>query len=72
MATKHLLEIECVTKIYGKRKAVDQASFQVDRGELVALFGRNGAGKTTTFRMAIGLLKPNSGKILFESRSPSP
>src|SRR6185436_5167332 len=51
--------------VYGKRKVVDQVSLQVDRGEVVGLLGRNGAGKTTTFRMVIGIVKPNGGRILF-------
>jgi lipopolysaccharide export system ATP-binding protein len=62
---QHLLRVEEVSKVYGKRKVVDQVSLQVDRGEVVGLLGRNGAGKTTTFRMVIGLVKPNGGKILF-------
>ena len=63
---RHLLRVEAVSKVYGDRKVVDQVSLQVDRGEVVGLLGRNGAGKTTTFRMVIGLVKPNDGKILFE------
>src|SRR6185295_13179054 len=38
---------------------------QVNRGEVVGLLGRNGAGKTTTFRMTIGIVKPDGGRILF-------
>jgi lipopolysaccharide export system ATP-binding protein len=63
---QHLLRVEAVSKVYGDRKVVDQVSLQVDRGEVVGLLGRNGAGKTTTFRMVIGLVKPNGGKILFQ------
>jgi lipopolysaccharide export system ATP-binding protein len=63
--TGHLLEVENATMIYGKRKVVDQVSLRVDRGEVVGLLGRNGAGKTTTFRMMIGILKPNGGRIVF-------
>ena len=61
----HLLRVEGVSKVYGKRKVVDQVSLQVDRGEVVGLLGRNGAGKTTTFRMVIGIVRPNGGKIVF-------
>lgn len=64
-APEHLLRVESVSKVYGKRRVVDQVSLQVDRGEVVGLLGRNGAGKTTTFRMVIGIVKPNGGKILF-------
>jgi lipopolysaccharide export system ATP-binding protein len=62
---EHLLQVEAVSKVYGKRKVVDQVSLQVNRGEVVGLLGRNGAGKTTTFRMVIGIVKPNDGRILF-------
>jgi len=60
-----LLRVEEVTKVYGKRKVVDRVCLQVEKGEVVGLLGRNGAGKTTTFRMVIGLVRPNGGRIVF-------
>ncbi|MDP6957449.1 MAG: LPS export ABC transporter ATP-binding protein [Planctomycetota bacterium] len=63
-----LLEVEQVTKVYGRRKVVNGVSLSVDRGEIVGLLGRNGAGKTTTFRMVIGLVAPESGSIRFEGQ----
>ena len=63
---QHLLQVEGVSKVYGKRKVVDQVSLYVAAGEIVGLLGRNGAGKTTTFRMVIGIVKPNGGRILFQ------
>ncbi len=63
-----LLEVENVTKIYGRRKVVNGISLSVDRGEIVGLLGRNGAGKTTTFRMVIGLVRPESGVVRFDGR----
>ena len=65
MAEERLLVVDGVSKIYGKRKVVDGVSLQVDRGEVVGLLGRNGAGKTTTFRMTIGIVRPNGGRIIF-------
>jgi lipopolysaccharide export system ATP-binding protein len=61
----HLLQVEEVSKIYGKRKVVDKVSLYVERGEVVGLLGRNGAGKTTTFRMVIGIVRPYGGRIMF-------
>lgn len=63
-----LLNVEQVTKIYGRRRVVDGVSLAVDRGEVVGLLGRNGAGKTTTFRMVIGLVRPSGGRIEFDGR----
>ncbi len=61
-----LLRVEDVTKIYDRRRVVDGVSLQLERGEVVGLLGRNGAGKTTTFRMVIGLVRPDSGRVLFQ------
>jgi lipopolysaccharide export system ATP-binding protein len=44
---------------------VDGVSFYVEAGEVVGLLGRNGAGKTTTFRMTIGMITPEAGRITF-------
>lgn len=63
-----LLQVEDVTKIYGRRRVVDGVNLQVEPGEVVGLLGRNGAGKTTTFRMVIGLVRPESGRVLFQGR----
>jgi lipopolysaccharide export system ATP-binding protein len=52
-----------LTKIYRKRKVVDDVDLYVQQGEIVGLLGPNGAGKTTTFYMITGLVKPNAGKI---------
>lgn len=66
MTEPRLLEVESVSKTYGKRKVVDGVSLQVNRGEVVGLLGRNGAGKTTTFRMTIGIVRPDGGRIVFQ------
>lgn len=60
-----LLETVELVKIYGNRPVVNRVSFEVNPGEIVGLLGRNGAGKTTAFRMTIGLIKPDSGRIFF-------
>ena len=61
-----LLHVREVTKIYGHRKVVDRVSLEIEPGEVVGLLGRNGAGKTTTFRMVVGLVKPDGGRIDFK------
>lgn len=58
-----MLKVENITKYYGDYCAVDDLSFEVKSGEIFGLLGENGAGKTTTFRMIMGLLDSNKGKI---------
>lgn len=61
-----LLETQDLVKRYSGRTVVDQVSVAVREREIVGLLGRNGAGKTTTFRMTIGMISPDSGKVIFE------
>jgi branched-chain amino acid transport system ATP-binding protein len=61
-----MLEVEDLRVAYGKIEAVKGISFTVDAGRVVTLIGGNGAGKTTTLRTLSGLLRPVSGKIVFE------
>lgn len=63
-----MITVEQVTKRYGTLTAVDQLSFEVDRGEVLGFLGPNGAGKTTTMRMLTGTLEPDEGSVLFEGR----
>lgn len=61
-----LLTLEHVTKRFGGLVAVDDVSFGVDTGELLAIVGPNGAGKTTLFNLISGVFFPDEGRILFE------
>ncbi|MGE0267703.1 MAG: LPS export ABC transporter ATP-binding protein [Candidatus Omnitrophota bacterium] len=63
----HLLETKNLIKSYGGRRVVDGLSISVGRSEIVGLLGPNGAGKTTTFYMAVGIIQPNDGQILFDN-----
>ncbi len=60
-----LLEVEGLRKSFSKREVVRGVDLSVDAGEIVGLLGKNGAGKTTTFRMIMGMLRPNAGKVRF-------
>ena len=60
-----LLTATNLVKSYGSRRVVDQVSIEVNAGEIVGLLGPNGAGKTTTFRMCIGMITPEEGRVLF-------
>jgi ABC-type multidrug transport system ATPase subunit len=57
------LQLHSLTKRYGTRRAVDDLSLTVERGQLFGFLGLNGAGKTTTIRMMTGLVKPDSGTV---------
>jgi len=59
-----ILEAVDLSKTYGGRRVVDNVSVSVERGEVVGLLGPNGAGKTTTFYMIVGLVSPESGRVL--------
>ena len=63
-----MLKVENITKKYGDNVAVDNLSFTVDEGEIFGLLGENGAGKTTTFRIIMGLLEPNEGKVTLDGK----
>jgi ABC-2 type transport system ATP-binding protein len=57
-----LIEVENLTKRYGKTLAVDGLSFRVREGAITGFLGPNGAGKTTTLRIILGLVRPTAGK----------
>lgn len=58
-----MIEVEHLSKQYAARRAVNDISFRVDKGEIVGFLGPNGAGKSTTLRMLTGFLSPTSGSI---------
>ncbi len=55
-----------LTKIYRKRKVVNDVDISVEQSEIVGLLGPNGAGKTTTFYMIVGLIPPNEGRVYLD------
>ena len=59
-----VIEVERLTKRYGKLTAVDDLSFSVSRGSVTGFLGPNGAGKSTTLRAILGLANPTSGRTL--------
>ena len=61
-----ILETQNLTKKFGKQLAANDISLQIKRNSIYGLLGPNGAGKSTTLKMIIGLLRPTSGKILFD------
>src|SRR5512147_744028 len=57
-----------ISKAYRGRRVVDGVSLSVQQGEVVGLLGPNGAGKTTSFYMIVGLISPDSGRILVDEQ----
>ncbi len=66
--SESLLQAHDLVKSYRGRTVVDGVTLSVGRGEIVGLLGPNGAGKTTSFYMIVGLVRPNSGRILFDGK----
>jgi ABC-2 type transport system ATP-binding protein len=63
-----LIEIEDLTKRYGRKLAVDRLSFEVRGGRVTGFLGPNGAGKSTTMRVALGLDSPTGGRVTINGR----
>jgi len=58
-----MIKIENLVKAFGAKRAVDDISFTVERGEVLGFLGPNGAGKSTTMRMVTGFMPPSAGRI---------
>lgn len=59
----NMIKVEHLTKYYGDLCAVDDVSFEINKGEILGLLGPNGAGKTTIYRILTGYLTPTAGTI---------
>ena len=57
-----MIEVQHITKRYGRVTAVDDVSFRVERGEILGFLGPNGAGKTTTMRILTGYMPATEGR----------
>lgn len=66
------IQIDCLTRYYGRFRALDCISLQVGRGEVFGFLGPNGAGKTTTIGILLGLLYPTSGRVEVLGQTVSP
>src|SRR5947209_12967404 len=67
-----LLELIDITKRYGTEVALHPTNFSAERGKTTVLIGHSGCGKSTLLRLIIGLIKPDSGSINFDSKAVTP
>lgn len=63
-----MLQTKKLCKFFKKQKAVDNVSLHIEKGKIYGLLGSNGAGKSTILKMLTGMLKPDSGEILFDEK----
>src|SRR2546425_11503354 len=64
----YFIEFIDVEKSFGEMKVLDGISFGVEQGETFAILGPSGAGKTVTLTLAVGLLKPDGGRIIVDGK----
>ncbi len=64
-----ILEVNGLNKSFGKLEVINDLSFEVRKGEILGVIGPNGAGKTTLFNLLTGVLKPDSGSLVFQNQT---
>ena len=64
-----MLRIENLTKTFGSKKAVDDLSLHIERGQIYGFIGHNGAGKTTTLKSIVGIMEFDQGDIYIDGKS---
>ncbi len=64
-----MIEIQQITKDFGKLRALDDLNLQLQKGECIALIGPNGCGKTTLIKSILGMVVPNKGNIIFNGKN---
>ncbi len=67
-----LLQVEEVSKSFGGVQALRSGSFELSRGEIIAIVGANGAGKSTLIKIVAGVYRPDSGRMLVRGEPVAP
>lgn len=63
MASRNIIEINGISKTFGRRRILDQINLKAHRGSITSIVGENGSGKTTLLKIVVGMLKPGAGSI---------
>jgi ABC-2 type transport system ATP-binding protein len=69
---RSVIEVKNLTKKYGRKKALDNVSFNIESGKIIGLLGPNGSGKTTFIKIAAGMLQPTSGSVTINGLKVGP
>ena len=69
VALMSMVTVEHLHKVFGRFTAVKDATFSIEKGEIVGFLGPNGAGKTTLVKLLCGLLDPTEGKVLLNGKA---
>ena len=64
---KALVSLNKISLAFGKRRILDEVSFNINEGEILGMLGPNGVGKSTIFNLITGQIKPDSGSIVFNN-----
>ena len=67
-----ILKVERACKTYGTLKALNEVSFELQKGEVLAVVGESGSGKSTVAKAIVRLIEADSGKALWKGRTSSP
>jgi len=70
-STNAVIKVEGLTKVFNSKPVVEDLSFEVEKGSVMAFLGNNGSGKTTTIRCLLGIYSPNSGEALINNQKYS-
>ena len=68
MVEKYILEVEGISKSFGRKQALEEVSFKAERGAITSIVGENGSGKTTLLRIIVGTLNSDGGKVRLSGR----
>ena len=63
-----MIEVDRISKAYGRRQVLSQISFHIEAGQCVGIAGANGCGKSTLLAILAGAMKPDGGKILYQGK----